>query len=153
MAGRPTDYTEEVLNAAKDYLADCVDTVRQVVSGQSEKFTTYTEKVTVKLPSIEGLARFLQISKETIYQWEKIHDDFSDVLHALRAEQADRLINNGLAGDYNPAIAKMLLTKHGYSDRTELSGPDGNPIETAQKLTEDQFTQLLNAVNEKSNPG
>lgn len=129
-AGRPTDYNDQIVLKAKEYLASCTDEVKQVVSGESEKFTAYKEKTVVKLPSIEGLARFLKISKETIYQWEKIHPEFSDVLSALRSEQADRLINNGLSGDYNPVISRLLLTKHGYAERQELTGADGAPLQT-----------------------
>lgn len=130
MAGRPTSYTENITTMAQEYLDSCTDEIKQVVTGESEKFTTFKEKVVVKLPSIEGLARFLKISKDTIYEWEKIHPEFSDVLHALRSEQADRLINMGLSGDYNPVISRMLLSKHGYAERTELTGADGKPVQT-----------------------
>jgi len=33
--------------------------------------------------------------------------------------QERKLICNGLMGDFNPAITKMMLTKHGYSDKME----------------------------------
>lgn len=128
MAGRPTSYTEDITTRAQEYLDSCIDEIKQVVTGESEKFTTYKEKVVVKIPSIEGLARFLNISKDTIYQWEQIHPTFSDVLNALRSEQADRLINMGLSGDYNPVISRMLLSKHGYAERTELTGADGSDL-------------------------
>lgn len=138
--GRPTSYNPEIPAKAQEYLDACVDTEKQVITGESEKFTTFKEKTVVKLPSIEGLARYLGISKDTIYQWEKIHPEFSDVLHALRSEQADRLINMGLSGDYNPVISRLLLTKHGYAERTEVGGPDGKAIitETHVKIIRDK---------------
>lgn len=128
--GRPTDYTDQTAIVAQQYLDSCVDETKQIVSGQSEKFTTYQEKTIVKLPSIEGLARYLKVSKDTIYAWEKIHPEFSYVLHALRSEQADRLINMGLSGDYNPVISRMLLSKHGYAERSENRqvDEDGNTV-------------------------
>lgn len=140
MAGRPTDYTDQIPARTQEYLDSCQDEVRQVVVGESEKFTSYKEKVVVKIPTIEGLARFLGIHKDTIYEWEKIHPGFSDVLQALRSEQAARLINNGLSGDYNPVVAKLLLGKHGYADKSELSGPDGKPVvtETHVKIIRDK---------------
>lgn len=140
--GRPTSYSEEITTKAQEYVDSCTDSSKQVIIGESEKFTSYKEKTIVKLPSIEGLARFLGISKDTIYQWEKIHPEFSDVLHTLRSEQADRLINMGLSGDYNPVIARLLLTKHGYAERTELAGPDGKAIvtETHVKIIRDKTT-------------
>lgn len=126
--GRPTDYTLKIADKAREYLQSCIDTAKQVVIGESEKFTSFKEKFVVKLPSIEGLARYLGIHKDTIYEWEKIHPEFSDVISALRSEQAERLINMGLSGDYNPVVARLLLTKHGYADRTELGGLDGKEL-------------------------
>lgn len=130
MAGRPTDYNEDIVTRSREYLDACVDEVKQVVTGESEKFTSYKEKVTVKLPSIEGLARHLKIHKDTIYEWEKIHPAFSDVLHELRSNQAERLINMGLSGDYNPVISKLLLSKHGYAERTETEHSGGVEVKT-----------------------
>jgi hypothetical protein len=42
----------------------------------------------------------------------------------LRAKQADRLLNNGLAGTYNSTIAKVLLTKHGYREGIDATTND-----------------------------
>lgn len=118
-AGRPTDYNDDVTKDAQAYLDSCEDETVQVVTGESEKFTSYKEKVIVKIPSIEGLANHLKIHKDTIYEWEKIHPEFSDVTNALRTKQAERLINCGLSGTYNAYIAKALLAKHGYVDKSE----------------------------------
>lgn len=116
---RPTSYSDEVLNKTKDYVTSCQDVEVQIISGESAKFTAYKQKLTVKLPTIEGLAGFLGIHKDTIYEWEKIHSEFSDVINILRSNQARELINKGLSGDYNPIIAKLLLMKHGYTDKVE----------------------------------
>lgn len=119
-AGRPTIYNEGIVTKAQEYLDSCEDETVQVVTGESEKFTSYKEKVIVKIPSIEGLAHFLKIHKDTIYEWEQIHAEFSDVINALRVKQAERLINCGLSGSYNAYIAKALLSKHGYHDKSEI---------------------------------
>ena|SRR5690348_9535389 len=132
--GRPTDCNDQILQATKQYLDSCIDEQRQVVVGESEKFTSYKEKTIVNLPTIEGLARHLGIHKDTVYEWEKIHPEFSDLVNALRNEQAARLINMGLSGDYNPMVAKLILGKHGYADKTEteLTGKDGGAIQIIQ---------------------
>jgi hypothetical protein len=119
-AGRPIEYSEAILKLADQYVTSCEDKIEPVVSGESEKFTTYKEKIRVNLPTIEGLAIHLGIHKDTIYDWEKKYPEFSDVINVLRGKQARELINKGLSGDYNPIIAKLLLTKHGYTDKSEL---------------------------------
>ena len=119
MTGRPTKYSESYVNKVKDYVDSCNDELVTVISGESEKFKAFKEKVRVNLPTIEGLAIYLKLHKDTIYEWEKKYKPFSDVINILRAKQVERLINNGLSGDYNPIIAKVLLSKQGYSEKTE----------------------------------
>jgi len=121
--GRPTTYSEEIIIKTNEYLASRED--EEVEQEKKEGWTTYKTKA--KLPTIEGLALFLNIDKTTLYDWEKIHPEFSHVMSKLRSEQADRLINSGLSGDYNPTIAKVLLTKHGYIDKQDVTS-DGKAI-------------------------
>lgn len=118
--GRPTKYTKDITEKAEKYLSECIDTTEQVVTGESGKFTSYKEKIKVNLPTIEGLAVYLEVHRDTLYEWEKEHDDFSDIIERLRGSQIKALVNNGLSGDYNPTIAKVLLSKHGYSEKQEI---------------------------------
>lgn len=118
--GRPTEYNERVLIYSKDYIDSCEDEITSVISGQSDSFTKYEQKLKVKIPTIEGLARYLKISRSTLYLWQKEHPEFSDIIEELQQKQAERLLSNGLSGDYNSTIAKVLLTKHGYTDKQEI---------------------------------
>lgn len=113
-AGRPPEYNEEVLKKAQDYLELCKDF--SINTGTTEKPLIIHN---VKIPTRGGLAKYLGINRDTIYDWSSKYPEFSDIIEALGSEQEDRLINNGLAGTYNPTIAKVLLTKHGYNDKTE----------------------------------
>lgn len=104
--GRPSPYSLETLVQTKKYIDSCKDTKRK--------------NLTVRLPTIEGLAYYLKVHKDTVYTWRREHPEFSDLIEELLAKQVDALINNGLAGTYNPTIAKVLLAKHGYAERQEL---------------------------------
>jgi hypothetical protein len=44
--------------------------------------------------------------------------------------QESKLLNEGLKGNFNATITKLILTKHGYSDRIEqeLSGNLEKPV-------------------------
>jgi hypothetical protein len=126
--GRPTDYSPEILTKAQEYLDSREDNIEVAVSDSGRHTSVYRE---VKLPTIEGLAYHLKVSRDTIYEWEK-HEDkkaFSDIISDLRAKQAERLINQGLSGNYNSTIAKLMLHKHGYSDKQEIDHTTkGEPI-------------------------
>jgi len=52
----------------------------------------------------------------------------------LMAKQERMLANGGILGDYNTAITKLLMSKHGYSDKVETAhtGPDGGPLQIAE---------------------
>lgn len=117
--GRPTEYNEDILKKANEYLLSCED---EEIERGSEERPVYSVKV--KIPTKGGLAVALGVSRETLYQWAKEKPEFSDIMERLGAEQEERLINNGLSGDYNPTIAKVLLTKHGYREGIDQTTND-----------------------------
>jgi hypothetical protein len=113
MVGRPTLYSESLLQKAREYVEGDYDTV-------------YGHAI----PSHLGLCEALSITKSTLYKWagEEGKEDFSDILATCNAKQHNILISKGLTGDFNSAIAKLVLGKHGYHDRVESTGADGGPI-------------------------
>ncbi len=125
---RPTEYTEEIIDQTRDYIEQCVDEEDEFHKTRGEKSDGYDRLIRVRLPTIEGLAVHLKVNRDTIYDWETKYTAFSDILGELRAIQADRLLNNGLSGNYNPVIAKVLLTKHGYRDSQEVTGLNGKDL-------------------------
>jgi hypothetical protein len=104
------------------------------------------------IPSIAGLAYFLGRTRETLYQWAKDEKKlFSDILDRLMMRQQTLLLSNGLTGAYNSTIAKLILTKHGYSDRQEISGPEGAPIEhRLTEMTDDEVMAMLAGARERA---
>lgn len=117
--GRPTLYTPLIVERAEKYIASCEDTDETITVGEDGISKTKTP-LKVKLPSIEGLALYLKISRSTVYAWQKEHEEFSYIIETLLQKQAQALLNNGLSGAYNSTISKVILTKHGYSDKQEI---------------------------------
>ena len=107
--GRPSKLTDAVIEQAGRYA--------------STEYLTRSEVI----PTIEGLAVYLNVSRSTIYKWKGENQEFSYILEDLMARQAKELFSNGLTGDFNPTITKLILTKHGYSDRVEqdVTSSDG----------------------------
>ena len=118
--GRPTDYTPEIIEAAWDYAKG-----GWIAAGD-------------RVPSVAGLACEINVSRETCHAWSRDEgNQFSDILKLISRKQERELLNNGLSGDFNYSITKMMLSKHGYSDATkqELSGPSGGAIPIEIKRT------------------
>lgn len=118
--GRPTKLTKELLEKAQGYLATCEDEVHTTDKGS----VSYVE---VNLPSIVGLARYIGVHKDTVYEWRKVNTDFSDLVKEIEAEQEIRLINKGLGGLYTSKALGAMLTKHGYREGTDVTS-DGDKI-------------------------
>lgn len=116
--GRPTKYNEDILTLTQAYINNCNDIQEDKEYGIAKQ---------VNLPTIEGLAYELKVNKTTIYEWVKTHEEFSNLIDELLAKQAKSLVNNGLSGNYSQVIAKVLLTKHGYIDKQDVTS-DGKAI-------------------------
>lgn len=117
--GRPTDYCQEILDKSADYL---------------ENFSEYGDM----MPSIAGLSLFLDITRTTIYRWrdDEGKEEFSYILSKILTRQEQVLFNGGLSGDFNPAITKLALGKHGYHDKVDTNLSGGIGITQEQWLDE-----------------
>lgn len=112
MVGRPTDYNQEIVDKAWAYVDGFADHGHAV-------------------PSVVGLCKVLNRSRSTVYNWAEDKDtEFMDILAAIKENQELVTFNKSLTGEYNSAIAKLLLGKHGYSDKSDqtISGGD-KPLE------------------------
>lgn len=142
---RPTILTEELKERARLYIEQCEDEETEYHKTRGEKSDGYERIVKVKLPSIEGLALYIDVARSTLYLWKDVDQEFSDIIDKLQEKQANMLINKGLSGDYNPTIAKVLLTKHGYREGTEHSGIDGKdliPSPESKEIVENAFKEI-----------
>lgn len=111
---RPTKYSKTLLKRAADYI------------------TTY-QQYGDAIPSIEGLSIVIGVNRSTVYAWKAEHPEFSNMLDELLAAQARVLMNNGLTGDFQPTIAKLVLAKHGYHDKQETEISGGVEVKTIER--------------------
>lgn len=104
---------------------------------KARNYITEYKNIGDVVPSVAGLACYLNISRSTIYEWSSSNNDFSDIVEGILSLQENKLINCSLKGEFNPTISKLMLSKHGYVDKqeTELSGKNGDAIEIDNKIT------------------
>lgn len=123
--GRPSKYDDEVQAMAEDYV---------------ENFKDYGDVV----PTLAALALHVGVSIPTLYAWAKEDNpEFLYVFNRLELLQHKALVNGGLAGGFNPAVTKMMMTKHGYSDKIEQShtSPDGSMSPTRIEIVAPSMAQ------------
>ena len=99
--GRPKTLTSEGKAKARNYIND---------------FESYGHAV----PSLVGLCRVINRSRQTLYNWSNDDSEFLDILEAINENQELVTLNKALTGEYNATIAKLLLGKHGYTDKQTL---------------------------------
>lgn len=71
------------------------------------------------IPSIAGLACYTMKGRNNIYEYGKQSEEFKNILEGILRLQESILLNSGLTGAFNSTITKLVLTKHGYSDKIE----------------------------------
>ena len=115
--GRPTKYTPAIIEALNEYLAEAVPE-------------------NMKIPTVEGIALKLGITKETLYEWGDKYPEFSYALKELKMKQKQALIETGIFGgkEINANIVALLLkVNHKMIEKSEVDMTSkGEKIEPLQ---------------------
>ena len=100
--GRPSEYTPEIIKELNKYLTEAIPQ-------------------NMKIPTVEGIALKLGISKNTLYEWAKKHPEFQDALDELKMRQKEALIEIGVFGgkEINATIVALLMkVNHDMIEKT-----------------------------------
>ena len=121
--GRPTKYTPGVIRETKLYLEKAVPE-------------------NMAIPTVEGLALRLKVSKDSLYQWAKIYPEFSYALGELKMKQKEALVQTGIFGgkEINSTIVALLLkVNHQMIDKQEII-LQARPFE---EMPDEELNQLI----------
>jgi len=115
---RPSELTDRVKKQSMQYLEGGYLTADEVV------------------PTIAGLSCWLDVARKTIYNWAENDQEFLYITEKIMGSQEKSLLNSALSGKFNAAITKLMLTKHGYSDKqeTEITGANGGPAVILERV-------------------
>ena len=118
--GRPTDYSDEILQKTHDYIEN------------------YSQEGDL-IPSMAGLSVYLEVSRTTLYLWSKRpeNSEFMYTLGKLKRIQEKLLLNGGLGSTMNSGIVKLALANHGYAEKQDHTSSDGSM--SPQKKDFNQF--------------
>ena len=100
-AGRPTKYSDEILEKANAYVNGGFASEGDVV------------------PSVAGLSCSLDVARVTLHDWAETYPEFSYTLTKCKGVQERMLLSGGLSSTMNSTITKLMLANHGYSDKVE----------------------------------
>ena len=128
--GRPSLYSDEILRMAKDYLS--------CFMGEGSDIKLFPAQV---IPTAVGLCAYINIGTSTINVWDKDEEklEFRAVLDRIKQIQHVIALNGGMTGVYSAPIVKLLLTKHGYSDKSEQDIKSSDGSMTPSRSIEDFY--------------
>lgn len=122
MSNLQDKYKPEYIQSVDEYLALCVDEELEYHKTRGEKSDSFERRIKVKLPTKEGFAAFIGRTSHTVDAWEDKYPDFGKAVAKIKTTQREKLLENGLSGEYNPLITKLLLSAvHGLSEKTEVA--------------------------------
>lgn len=88
--------------------------------------------------SVAWMASQLDVNKDTIYEWAKVHADFSDALARARAHAQAWWEDKGQAGMETPGFGASVWSRSMAArfpddwrekNETALTGPNGGPVQ------------------------
>lgn len=120
--GRPTKYAPTVIKELNQYLKEAIPQ-------------------NMKIPTVEGIALKLGVSKNTLYEWAKKNPKFQDALEELKMKQKEALTEIGIFGgkEINATIVALLLKVNHDMIETDRHIIDG-----------EDFTININTKNENN---
>lgn len=108
-----------------------------------------------KLPTLRNFAKSIEINIDTVYEWIKKYEEFSDAFTHAKDLQKWFLIENGLNSCYNPMFA-IFTAKNitDMRDKQEIDNRTEMRLTGFEKLTDEQLdgvlTELKNKLGESS---
>ena len=125
MRTRPPKYTPELLLKAHEYI--------------DEWEVSEDEPV----PLLCSLALYLDINRATLYKWrdQEDYEEISDICTKVMTKQEQLLMAGGLTNKFNATITKLGLTKHDYSDRSEVKQETNMNMSV---MSEEELQKIIN---------
>ena len=123
LIGRPPTYDKDVIRKTRQYFETFESSYDSPVT-RTDKDGNVTEVMVErpnKPPSIRKFAKFLNVSRETIYEWKRKHKEFSDTFDDAYLEtMKECFLDNASLDLYNAGFSKFVMQNIcGWSDKTQ----------------------------------
>lgn len=114
----------------------------------------HKEPFNEQIPTMASLSNYLGLSKGTLKEWTKVEnrEELTVLLEKLLQKQEVILCNSGLTGEFNSSITKLLLFKHGHSEKVESIGFAGSMQGNEQPIQVTFVNASTNPLIARSSP-
>ena len=150
-AGRPTDYSPEILEKAIAYFDEYEPWYESPVDKQAKDGSVETrmERLPNPPPSIMDLDRSLGVARSSIYNWMDAHPEFMDALKkGIERLYPEVLQENAILGRYaGPFAIFAAKNRMKWTDKQEVTGAEGGPLQFAVSVS---FVKASDGTADKS---
>ena len=88
-------------------------------------------------------------SPQRMCEWAKSNKKFAEVYEFCKHWQESEFLEKSLLGEYNNSIARLALaTHHGYTEKSQISGDQANPLMAVINLVDGKTKELVNDESE-----
>lgn len=128
--GRPTKYEARFADELLDYFNQVPCTFEIVENSKGDMCRVATP---ASFPTLAGFACKIGVHRETLIEWAKVHEEFTDAYKRAKDYQEHILVENGLMGGYDKTFA-IFTAKNviNWRDKTEqdvnVGGQPENPL-------------------------
>jgi len=100
------------------------------------------KEVPVNLPTFEKFAVYIDVNYDTLQEWRKKHEEFSESYKKAKNLQKNILIINGLRGNYNSTFA--IFTAKNITDMRDIvENKNINYNKDLNNMTEDEIDKEI----------
>ena len=104
------------------------------------------------VPQLVGMALYCEIIEDTLHRWR--HDDdkkpWAELCARVMGEQQHQLLNLGLARVTDNSITKLMLMKHGFTDRQEIKQEVKQEVTLAGSLSTTSAAEMLDELKKQA---
>ena len=121
--GRPTKYKEKYCKEIIEYFR--VPPTREMMKKEyyqnGNLKSEYPIIVATEFPTFQGFADSIDVNIDTLNEWCKVHEEFSEAYTRAKRLQEKIWLQNGMQGLYNAQFAQFFGKNClGYKDKTEV---------------------------------
>jgi len=114
---------------------------------ETEKYINKYKQLEI-IPTIVGLALFLKINKDTVYEYAKRYPEFKKSLTKVLELQERKLLSESLVNKYNSRIAILLLSRHGWKEENNNTNINISVGEDFKKISIEKQEIIQNKLLE-----
>jgi hypothetical protein len=130
--GRPTKLTPEMKEKTFQFFSEYEPWYECQVEKQDKEgnVTTKMERIANPPPDFLGLAKYLEVSRKTVWEWIRDNEDFRNIIKGFGNEVYSHVLQeNAIMGEYNPAFAIFAAKNRlGWKDKNEITGEGGKDL-------------------------